>query len=282
MTYDLYDRKYKSPVIILEILKQEYPRPSDFMKAYQRLLATIRKDQEAKKQEFLKLVSQQLNIPSERVVQKGKELFRQLYENSEHERIARMEKTNEIFLKLQKDLGNMEITPFPKEIIEQEKASLPARIEKKAQEATDWDILNALRMNLKVSRIEAAMKDWENVWGFANTLEYEISKWPESAISVNGISDYLEFKATPDESRLSERKDLPYTNLTDVAVWQLENEIEIGKLTDEEFAKRYTYKRGHPINPKSLRAARNGTGLYKRSVIDIIEERKNHKRNSEK
>jgi len=64
-----------------------------------------------------------------------------------------------------------------------------------------------------------------------------------------------------------------------VAVWKEDNVNMIGKLTDVEFSKRYTYKRGRQINPNSLKAARNGTGEYiKRNAVEIIRNRES-KRN---
>jgi len=282
MIYDLYDRNYKQPAMILKTLKREYPKPSDFMNACNMLLSKIRKDQEERKQKFLELVSQELEITTEQVIQKGKEIFQKYYEDSEHERIAGMEKANEKFRESQEQSGSKGIQPFPNEIIEQEKESLTARVHKRVQEVNDWDILNALRMNLKISGIETAMKDWEDAWGFANALEYEIAKRPESALPYNNITNHVESDTSPIESSQSEKKDLPFTNLTDVTVWQLEHEFEIGKLTDEEFARRYTYKRGHAINPKSLRMARTGTGQYKKSALEVLEERKRHKENSER
>lgn len=205
MTYDLHDRNYKSPATILEILKQEYPKPSDFMNAYHRLLSETRKEQEERKQRFLNLVSQTLNITTEQVIQKAYELFRKSYEHSENERIARMEKANEVFRKSHEYSEREQIEPFSKEEIERDKESLPSRIEKAVQEATDRDTLNALRMNVEGSGIEAAWKEWEDASGFANALEYEIVNWPDSVFPVNSVPAPIEPETPlPDEPPFSQ------------------------------------------------------------------------------
>lgn len=198
MTYDLQDGNYKTPATILEVLKQEYPKPSEFMNAYSGLLSETRKEQEERKQRFLNLVSQTLNLTTEEVMQKAHELFRESYERSERERIERMRRPRNRFLTTA-DGTIHTVEPFSEKEIEEELESLPSRTEKAVQEATDWDTLGALRMNVDGPGIEAAWKEWEDASGFANALEYEIVNWPDSALPVNSVPAPIEPETPPEE-----------------------------------------------------------------------------------
>jgi len=64
--YNPEDQDFRS-VTILELLHQEYSKPSDFRNAYQELISSIRKEQEKRRRDFIDIAAKVLNCPVDQV-----------------------------------------------------------------------------------------------------------------------------------------------------------------------------------------------------------------------
>lgn len=303
MTYQYnLERQDFRPVEILDLLHQEYSKPSDFRNAFQELISDIRREQEKRKQQFISIAAKVLNCPVDQVEKHAREIYQKRLLEDRRADIEMMKTTlvhfkmtkqhAEILQKLQQERpeANIKIeseeydTKYHTMVVKGTRSCLPEEFEneknmaleyskEEANKASDRDLFNALRVQdtsdwLKSSQeeiaLERAWEEWKKVFGDGNCLEYEMQK---------RYSNILQF--TQKEMIENSIIDLPFTNLVDVAVWKTDEEKETGvRLTDEEFCRRYTYKHGRKINPGSLKAARDGTALYiNRNARDVISNR---------
>lgn len=274
--YSEREEGYLSVEKRIKDIEDEYEKPSEREEEYLRELAKIQDDEEQRKKAFLALVPDTLKEILENWPDSDTEQDEDSGEEFEDTIRFRQKRLRSILRKTGKPENE-----FDKLYILNEIANTPKIFDFK-------EILNSpkvyaaseLEENFGTPEVYKAFERWHD----AKVYKEEFSKRGNEKFKTklsNKNNENKQMKESIYQGE-GEKFDLKFTNLTDVAVWQLEHESEIGNLTDEEFARRYTYKRGHPINPKSLRMARNGTGQYKKSAFEVLEERKRQKENSER
>ena len=270
--YSEREEGYLSVEKRIKDIEDEYEKPSEREEEYLRELAKIQDDEEQRKKAFLALVPDTLKEILENWPDSDTEQDEDSGEEFEDTIRFRENRLRSILRKTGKPENE-----FDKLYILNEIANTPKVFDFK-------EILNSpkvytaseLEENFGTPEVYKAFERWHDAKVYAEEFAKRGNERFKTKLS-NKNNENKQMKESICQGE-GEKFDLKFTNLTDVAVWKLEHESEIGKLTYKEFSSRYTYKNGHAINPNSLKAATNGTSLYKRSAKEEIAEKERRKR----
>lgn len=273
---------------------------SKWIEEYRKRLAILLPEMTEAKKDFLEYAAKIFEVSQEELYTKAKKYLEESYLKDDNSYIERQEARIERYSKsadylkqaeeitdalLSKKISTYEEvdTDFAEIVslmldIKQTKASQQERKDTYLKKIEERDIMFAIKEMVieqnpaYENEVESRLQAWEEQWGNINKLNNEAQS--------HGIAkELLEASLAENQEIEKTKKDLPFTNVVDVAVYKEDLEMREGiKITDKEFCERYTYNHGKKINPDSLKAARDGTGQYnKRNAKDIIRERQENK-----
>jgi|GEM_PF-1816581 len=303
--YDPEDKNFR-PVTILQTLNQEHPKPSYFKAAFQGLLSNIRFEEERLKQQYYEIARVTYNLPSiDEVKIKAREIYKRKLFSDRQAEIDRMNKAvvhytmaskrKEFFQNSHPEQPTLEIESqdeeyshtwhtnvirgvrhfSPKEI-ENAQARLPDDIQKQVDNASDLELLNALRpqdvsdfekLTKEEIELEQTWEQWLKVFGDGNMIEFEMkNRYPEVLqIKQENIGEDSQAASESEIKVIDKNKPniptrLTLSDLTFISAWKAAQN-DTREMSFQDFCNQYVALNGHSIDPIELEDAWEGRNI---------------------